>query len=887
MKNHKAQGISKGLYDADVERSAAEHGRNVFSNRKPKSFLRCFLENLGDPVIKILLAALAVNIFLAFRGNDIIETIGIAISVFLSTLISTLSERGSEAAFRRLDAECSASSYRVYRNGRLCEISIEELVVGDVLKIGAGEQIPADAFITHGNIKVDQSMLTGESREISKAYSMDKTKTPSSKSAVFRGCPVLSGEAEIEIFAVGEETFLGKISDEVKLDTRESPLKVRLSKLARQISILGYIAAFLIAFAYLFNILVIDSGFEWQIILQRVKTTHYIIEKLLHAFMLGLTVIVMAVPEGLPMMIAVILSSNIKKMTKDNVLVRKPVGIEAAGSMNILFTDKTGTVTEGKMSVGAIIDSDAQSYQNLKSFKKSSKKCAELYLASAYFNTLASISGKNIIGGNATEKALSASLLTYPFEKEIKGYTVLERLPFDSALKYSAVTLAAGSERLILVKGAPEKLLPSCKYAYNKNGSRIAFSSVAKGILEATSRLTSEGKRILWITESESMPRGHQGTLTFVCAVALLDKIRPEAKSSTEALRNAGIGVVMITGDNKETAEHIARECGIINKSRSLVLESAQLASLSDSELKLKLPTLAVVARALPQDKSRLVRLSQEEGLVVGMTGDGINDAPALKRADIGFAMGNGTSVAKEASDIIIIDSNLSSISKAVLYGRTIFKSIRKFITLQLTMNFCAVGISMIGPFIGFDSPVTVVQMLWINIIMDTLGGLAFAGESPIADYMKEPPKKREEPILNGAMVFQIAFSVIFTVAIFLAFLLCPAITSQFRASSDNAYLLSAFFALFIFASVFHCFNARTDRLKIFSNLSKNKPFIFIMILILAVQLIFIYLGGKVLRTVPLNPKELKITLLVAISVFPAELLRKIFLRIIGRKSIF
>ena len=887
MKNHKAQGISKGLYDADVERSAREHGRNVFSNRKPKSFLRCFLENLGDPVIKILLAALAVNIFLAFRGNDIIETIGIAVSIFLSTLISTLSERGSEAAFRRLDAECSTASYRVYRNGGLREISIEELVVGDVLKIGAGEQIPADAFITHGNIKVDQSMLTGESREISKAYSMDKTKTPSSKSAVFRGCPVLSGEAEIEIFAVGEETFLGKISDEVKLDTRESPLKVRLSKLARQISVLGYIAAFLIAFAYLFNVLVIDSGFEWQIILQRVKNTHYIIEKLLHAFMLGLTVIVMAVPEGLPMMIAVILSSNIKKMTKDNVLVRKPVGIEAAGSMNILFTDKTGTVTEGKMSVGAIIDSDAQSYQDLKSFKKSSKKCAELYLASAYFNTLASISDKSVIGGNATEKALSASLLAYPFEKEIKGYTVLERLPFDSALKYSAVTLAAGSERLILVKGAPEKLLPSCKYAYNKNGSRIAFSSVAKRVLDATSRLTSEGKRILWIAESESMPRGHQGALTFVCAVALLDKIRPEAKASTEALRNAGIGVVMITGDNKETAEHIARECGIINTSRSLVLESAQLASLSDNELKLKLPTLAVVARALPQDKSRLVRISQEEGLVVGMTGDGINDAPALKRADIGFAMGNGTSVAKEASDIIIIDSNLSSISKAVLYGRTIFKSIRKFITLQLTMNFCAVGISMIGPFIGFDSPVTVVQMLWINIIMDTLGGLAFAGEAPIADYMKEPPKKREEPILNGAMVFQIAFSVIFTVGIFLSFLLCPAITSQFRASSDNAYLLSAFFALFIFASVFHCFNARTDRLKIFSNLSKNKPFIFIMILILAVQLIFIYLGGKVLRTVPLTSEELKITLLVSLSVFPAELLRKIFLRIIGRKSIF
>lgn len=886
MKNYTARGIPKGLYDADVERSKREHGRNVFSNRKPKSFLRCFFENLGDPVIKILLIALAVNIFLAFRGNDIIETVGIAVSVFLSTLISTLSERGSEAAFRRLDAECSSANYRVYRNGRLCEIDIEGLVVGDVLRIGAGEQIPADAFIIHGNIKVDQSMLTGESREISKAYSADKTKTPSSKSAVFRGCPVLSGEAEIEIFAVGEQTFLGKISDEVKLDTRESPLKVRLSKLARQISVLGYIAAFLIAFAYLFNVLVIDSGFEWQIILQRIKDTHYIIEKLLHAFMLGLTVIVMAVPEGLPMMIAVILSSNIKKMTRDNVLVRKPVGIEAAGSMNILFTDKTGTVTEGKMSVGVIIDSDAQCHSDFKSFKRSSQRCAELYLASAYFNTLASISDGKVIGGNATEKALSESILALPLESEIRGYTVLERLPFDSTLKYSAVALA-GKERLVLVKGAPERLLPSCKYAYSKNGSRVPFSSVAKSILTETSRLTSEGKRILWIAESDVMPRGRQGTLTFICAVTLLDKLRPEAKASCEALRSAGIGVVMITGDNKETAEHIAKECGIINSSRSLVLESEELAELCDEELKLRLPSLAVVARALPQDKSRLVRISQESGLVVGMTGDGINDAPALKRADVGFAMGNGTSVAKEASDIIIIDGNLSSISKAVLYGRTIFKSIRKFITLQLTMNFCAVGISMIGPFIGFDSPVTVVQMLWINIIMDTLGGLAFAGEAPIADYMKEPPKKREEPILNGAMAFQIAFSVIFTVGIFLAFLLCPTITSRFRPLDNNVYLLSAFFALFIFSSVFHCFNARTDRLKLFSNISKNKPFIFIMILILAVQLIFIYLGGKVLRTVPLSAEELKTTLLLSLTVFPAELLRKIFLRVIGRKNIF
>ena len=886
MKKYNVQGIRKGLCDSEVERSLREHGRNVFSNRKPKSFIKCFFENLGDPVIKILLAALVVNIFLVFRGNDVVETIGIAISVLLSTLISTLSERGSEAAFRKLEQECSHASFKVYRNGSLSETSIESIVVGDVIKINAGEQIPADAFVIHGSISVDQSMLTGESKEVKKIYSTDKTKTPSSKSAVFRGSTVLSGEAEIEVFAVGEESFLGKISDEVKLDTRESPLKVRLTKLAKQISVLGYIAAFLVALAYLFNVFIIDSGFEKLIILQKISDFHYLFEHLLHAFMLGLTVIVMAVPEGLPMMIAVVLSSNIKKMIKDNVLVRKPVGIEAAGSMNILFTDKTGTVTEGKMSVDKIISADCTIFKDFQDFKKSVPKSAELYLLNAYYNTSSSFADNTVLGGNATEKALGESVLSALPHQKTDGFTVLERIPFDSNLKYSAVEIA-NKGRTILIKGAPERLLPHCKFAYAHNGKKLPFSSISKELLSLTSRLTKEGKRIIWIAESSAMPKAKQGELTFICAVVLLDKIRVEAKNATEALQKAGVGVVMITGDNKDTAEHIARECGIINSERYLILESSEIAKMSDGELKVKIPSLAVVARALPQDKSRLVRLSQESGLVVGMTGDGINDAPALKRADIGFAMGSGTSVAKEAGDIIIIDNNLSSISKAVLYGRTIFKSIRKFITLQLTMNFCAVGISMIGPFIGFDSPVTVVQMLWINIIMDTLGGLAFAGEAPNVDYMREKPKKREEPILNKYMISQIALSGIFTVGLFVAFLLCPAITSSFKTSSDNSTLLSAFFALFIFASVFHCFNARTDRIFLLNKLSKNKPFIFIMALILTVQILFIYLGGSVLRTVPLTLNELKITLLLALSVFPADLLRKLFLRIIGKKRGF
>jgi len=292
------------------------------------------------------------------------------------------------------------------------------------------------------------------------------------------------------------------------------------------------------------------------------------------------------------------------------------------------------------------------------------------------------------------------------------------------------------------------------------------------------------------------------------------------------------------------------------------------------------IPRLAAVARALPNDKSRLVRLSQELELVVGMTGDGINDAPALKRADVGFSMGSGTQVAKDAGDIIIIDNNLASIARAVLYGRTVFKSIRKFISLQLTMNLSAVGVSIICPFIGFDSPVTVVQMLWINIIMDTLGGLAFAGEAPLESYMNEKPKRRDEPILCGYMINEILLSGAFTVALCIAFLKIPEITCVFRPSNDSIYLLTGFFALFIFASVFNCFNARTDRLKLFSGIARNPAFILIMAAVLLVQIIFVYLGGSVLRTAPLTLQELGVTAAMALCVFPFEFIRKILWRL-------
>lgn len=584
-------------------------------------------------------------------------------------------------------------------------------------------------------------------------------------------------------------------------------------------------------------------------------------------------------------MIAVVLSSNIRRMVRDNVLVRKPVGIEAAGSMNILFTDKTGTLTEGKMSVCGFVLSDGTELTGVSSLMRRYCDVGRLYADSCRCNTGSELVGGVPIGGNGTDRALLENISSYCAGDRPN---ITRRVPFDSAIKYSSATVRRGGRELSFVKGAPEKLLPYASRCILPDGTYTDYVNVKKHFEEKISEMCSDGKRVIISAVTEAKVTAHSlPELTVVCAVALGDPLRVSARKSVSELRGAGIGVVMITGDSKETASAIARSCGIIGGERSLVLDGEELSRMTDSEISDILPRMAVVARVLPTDKSRLVRIAQSKELVVGMTGDGINDAPALKCADIGFAMGSGTDVAKDAGDIIILDNNLASIVKAVLYGRNIFKSIRKFITLQLMMNFCAVGISMIGPFIGIDAPVTVVQMLWINIIMDTLGGLAFAGEAPSPLCMKEKPKRRDEPILNGYMINQIVILGGFTIALCVTFLLSSDVMAHFRYSADNAYLLTAFFALFIFTSVFNCFNCRSDRLKMLSGISQNPVFIAIMLLIASVQIIFIYLGGSVLRTVPLTGAELAYTLLLSLSVFPIELIRRVVWRISGKKNGF
>lgn len=886
----------KGLDKGSVAASRKKYGSNKLSKQKSKSFFRQFLENLGDPVIKVLLLALIINIVFTFRHIDLIETGGIALAVFTATMISTLSEYNSQSAFKRLNEEEKPTA-TVRRDGRIETVPTEDLVVGDTVILTAGEKIPADGILTAGNMFVDQSAMTGENAEVQKKplllkrspirvengeltfeNPLGKDFSPSSSSSLFRGCLVSSGEGEMTVCAVGDNSFLGEIFSEVQLDTRESPLKIRLARLAKQISYLGYTAALLVALASLFSSLILQSDFSREVIMSKLTDPSYIFPELIHAFTLGLTVVIMAVPEGLPMMIAVILSSNIKKMVRDMVLVRKPVGIEAAGSMNILFTDKTGTLTKGVLSVEDFTVGDGTRLRSVSELREKYPHIFTEFCECSAYNTSAQLSHGKAVGGNATERALldCVSRFIHPDYSRI-----ISKIPFDSSKKYSSVILSSKA----YIKGAPEVLIPYIKTMLDEKGRKTEFS---RYVFESKiSELMKSGKRILLIAESDRSTDISFGELCLVCAVTLHDSLRREAVESVKELRRAGISVVMITGDSPETASAIASECGILDKKIDLCFTGKEIAGMSDNQISKLLPKIGVIARALPSDKSRLVRIAQEKDLVVGMTGDGINDASALRRADIGFAMGNGTQVAKEAGDIIILNNDLASIVKAVLYGRNIFKSIRKFLVFQLTMNFAAVGVSMIAPFLGFDTPITVVQMLWVNMIMDTLGGLAFAGEAPSKRCMREKPKRRDEPILNGYMIHQIFISGSLVVAVSMLFLKHSFFTSHLRSSDGNLVLLSAFFALFIFLGVMQCFNSRTDRLNLFVGITKNPAFIFIMCAISLIQISFIYLGGSLLRTVPLEKGELLFTLACAASAIPIEFVRKVIWRLSGKTTGF
>lgn len=862
-----------GLTSDEVIKNRKKYGNNSLTKKNNDTFFKLLLETLSDPIIKILLIALGIKTIFLIKDFDWYETVGIVIAIMVASLISSISEYGSMRAFNKLTEETSLIKVRAKRDNKVIEIPINDVVYNDIILLGEGDKVPADGIIVSGTIAVDESMLDGEAKEKYKKACIDINKIEDDNK-VYMSSVVYNGSALMLVTQVGDNTIYGKLAQELQEKEDPSPLKLRLTELAKNISRIGYVASFLVAFSFLFNKIFILNEFNISMILSTLTNYKIMFSYILEAMTLCVTIIVVAVPEGLPMMITLVLSSNMKTMLKNNVLVRKLMGIETAGNINVLFTDKTGTLTNGKLEVVGILSSSLEEID----IKKLNSRMKELFMDSLSVNNESVYDTKNnkIIGGNITDKAILNYVKLYKSKAK-----VINRMPFSSEKKYMFTKIDNMGNKIKLIKGAPEVIINASNSYYDEFGIKKNISDKNK-ILSKVKELSGSKLRLIAMAISDDIfVTDNLKNITLLGFIVLADSIRENVLEGINLVKSASIQTIMITGDNKETAVSIARELNLIESSDDIVITSDKLDKMTNEEIIKIFPKIRVIARAMPSDKSRLVNIAHEQGMVCGMTGDGVNDAPALKKADVGFAMGSGTEVAKEASDIVILDNNFMSIAQSVLYGRTIFKSIRKFIICQLTINLCSLTVSIIGPFIGIPVPITVVQMLWINMIMDTLSGLAFSYEPALNDYMKEPPKKKSDHIINRYMVSQILVTGIYSSIICIFFMKSSIINNIYTPISK----LTAFFGLLIFISIFNALSARTNRLNIIANIKKNKVFIAIIGFITIVQIFIIYKGGNLFRTHGLNMKEFIIMFILSISVLPVDFIRKIIIKMLYGKS--
>lgn len=856
-----------GLTAEQVEESRNKHGSNSLTQIPAEPLWKKILEGFKDPMIMILLVALVVQVVLFFLGQaEWFEPAGILIAIMIANGVASVSESKQEGKASALKAEEEAKeTAKVIRDGKLEEIHVSEIVVGDIVYLQAGDKIPADGIVIEGELKVDQAALNGETEEADKIPCVDgasyDVKDLLNRYYAYRGTVVCGGEGYMEIKVVGDNTLFGELALEVQEETRETPLQVKLGKLAKQISTFGYIGAIAIVVGVMAKTLItgsIPSGiYEW-------------IRLIMDAITVAVTIIVCAVPEGLPMLTSILLSFQSMRMAKDNVLVHKINGLETAGSLSILFSDKTGTITEGRLSVVEMATGNVTVFNAL---SKMPSNLALDVITGIGVNNSAVASDGAIIGGNSTDRALMSFLMSSNAVNSMTKEDVRSFNAFDSNRKMSSVTITRDGNSVTYVKGAPEKIIERCTHYIDENGEIKEL--VEKNYL--TSYIDAQaGRSMRLLAVAKVDGTSEDAELTLVCVISIRDNVRKEAIDAIKEVQNAGIQVVMVTGDRKETAVAIAKEAGLLQSNDDIALTSAEMAEKSDEELKKILPHLRVVSRALPTDKSRLVRIAQELDLVVGMTGDGVNDSPALKKADVGFAMGSGTEVAKEAGDITILDDNFASIEKAILYGRTMFKSIRKFLIFQLTVNVAAVLTCFIGPLLGENVVMTVIQLLLINLAMDTLAAIAFGSEPALKEYMREKPIPRNASIISKEMFTQIIISALYITFICLSILFLPPIRNLF-GNVDTTYLKSALFATFMMAITFNGFNARTSHMNPFEGLGRNKSFLIVMFAIFAMQFIFVTFGGNVLSVESLSPMSWLICVVLAFLVVPIDMIRKAF----------
>ena len=868
----------KGLTSAEVQASKNAHGDNRLSSKEANSLLSIFIEAFQDQWILILLAALGLKIifnfvamiFPAIGEANWYEAISLIFAILMSTGFSAVSQYRNEQKFNILQEEASKTNAKVYRDGKLKEILVDDVVKGDQILLQSGDKIPVDGIILEGKLKVNQAVLNGESEDATKLPLGDREEPDSSdlftEFKVFRGTVVTSDEAVIEATQIGDNTVLGSINTSLQEDSKNSPSKEKLNKLARNIGVLGYSAG------AAYSVINLVLGF---IALNKANNLNggSIFLLIIETILFAVTIIIMAVPEGLPMMLALVSSMNSGRLLAQNILVRHPDTIETAGYMNILFSDKTGTITEGKLSVVDFFLGDGTLYAatgetDAPDFDTMSDSLKAEIINGIGLNNDAMVADGNAVGSNATDRALLDFLIGRS-QLDFDTNTITEKQQFNSATKFASVTTNDGKT---YIKGAPEFILNDCNYYLDKDGHKQNFTDDIKARFQELSlEQANRSMRLLAILNTDGNDK------VLIGIVCIRDNVRSSIKQTVETMNRAGVQVVMVTGDRKETAVAIAKEAGIVTGENDLVLTHDELSALSDQELKQQLPHLKVVSRALPMDKKRLIEVAQELDMVAGMTGDGVNDSPALKSADVGFSMGDGTEVAREASDIVILNNSLTSIEKAVLYGRTMSKSVSKFIIFQLTVNVTTIAMSLLSPLLGLKEPFTIIQILWVNLIMDTLAALAFGEEPALDRYMNEKPVAKKANILTGYMKSAIGVASAFITLVCLAILKNVGGIQDFITNgTGNFEMVTTFtFTVFIYAVIFNSFNTRSNGFNIFEHIGKNKKFLIVMISIAVVQTLIIQFGGKVFNTVPMDIQHYIIALLIAVLIIPADFIRK------------
>lgn len=869
-----------GLTDEQVKQSREQHGKNVLTPPQRTSLWKLYLDKYRDPIIQILLVAAFVSLILAFIEKNFMETIGIFVAVFLATTVGFYFERDAAKKFNLLTALSEEQPVKVRRNGKVMEIPRHDVVVGDVVLVEVGDEVPADGeLIVCNDLQINESALTGEPVAEKSLEGGGDGAYP--RNVILRSTMVMNGRGEFVVTAVGDATEIGKVAKKSTEQTSvETPLHMQLDKLAKMISKVGSVVSVAAFFIFLIHDILTNPAWGG-------KDYFYMAEIVLKYFMMAVTLIVMAVPEGLPMAITLSLALNMRRMLKSNNLVRKLHACETMGAVTVICTDKTGTLTQNKMQVSAL------------ELKQGDEALLDTAIA---LNSTAELNdGKPI--GNPTESALLLWLDAQgkDYEELRKQVNVLKQLPFSTERKMMATLAEVDGETYLFVKGAPEIVMKKC--IIEDRMQRQSAEELDEWQHKAMRTLAFAYKKI----EASIMRTSRTSTAEVVALLdandlqlqaiaAIADPIRPDVPAAVQECRHAGIEVKVVTGDTAATALEIGKQIGVfedepenIGADGSLtsldqqMITGEQWEALSDDEAYERAKDIRVMSRARPTDKQRLVAMLQKRGEVVAVTGDGTNDAPALHYAHVGLSLGSGTSVAKEASDMTLLDDSFKSIANAVMWGRSLYRNLQRFLFFQLVVNVAALLLVLGGSVIGTEMPLTVTQILWVNLIMDTFAALALASLPPSHEVMKEKPRKASDFIINKSIGFGILFcGIVFFLVMFALLVYCE----RRGKGGVDVHELTMFFTTFVMIQFWNLFNAKAlmSHHTAFRHFLKDKGMILVLVLVLVGQWIIVTFGGEMFRTTPLSLHEwLLIICSTSVVLWAGELWRT-FKRMIAKR---